>query len=90
VEAEELGVSLGILYCNTSWTHWLFFLCPQASFPSRTMIWISCVRFGMKTRINLTASTFYEMSYNFSKAGMENLAPRRDPMSGGALPLLSP
>ncbi|KAF8503812.1 hypothetical protein F5888DRAFT_1631689 [Russula emetica] len=30
--------------------------------------------FGMKIRNNLTASTFHEMSYNFSKVGMENLA----------------
>lgn len=31
----------------------------------------------MKIRNNLTASTFHEMSYNFSKAGMENLAKTR-------------
>jgi hypothetical protein len=30
--------------------------------------------FAMKIRDNLTASTFDEISYNFSKAGMENLA----------------
>jgi len=33
--------------------------------------------FGMKIRNNLTASTFHEMSHNFSKAGMENLAKTR-------------
>jgi Transposase family tnp2 len=31
----------------------------------------------MKIRNNLTASTFHEMSYNFSKAGMKNLAETR-------------
>jgi len=30
--------------------------------------------FAMKIRNNLTASTFDEMSYNFSEASMENLA----------------
>ena len=33
--------------------------------------------FRMKIRNNLTASTFHEMSYNFSKAGMKNLAKMR-------------
>ena len=33
--------------------------------------------FGMKIRNNLTASTFDEMSHNFSKAGMVNLAKTR-------------
>jgi len=33
--------------------------------------------FAMKIRNNLTASAFNEMAYNFSKAGMENLARTR-------------
>jgi hypothetical protein len=33
--------------------------------------------FGMKIRNNLTAPSFDEMSYNFSKAGMKNLAKTR-------------
>ena len=34
--------------------------------------------FGMKIRNNLTTSrTFHEMSYNFSKVGMKNLAKMR-------------
>ena len=30
--------------------------------------------FRIKIKNNLTTLTFYEMSYNFSKVGMENLA----------------
>ena len=52
------------------------FLCPDKS--SISDYDLDILRpFGMKIRNNLTASTFHEMSYNFSKAGMENLAKTR-------------
>ena len=54
----------------------LLFLCPDKSSISDYDLDI-LHPFGMKIRNNLTVSTFHEMSYNFSKAGMENLAKTR-------------
>ncbi len=67
-------ISLGILYwipCDS-----LAFLCSGESFISDYDLDILHL-FTMKIRNNLTASTFHEMSYNFSKAGMESLAKTR-------------
>jgi len=55
-------------------THWLFYA-GEFSISDHDL---DILRpFGMKIRNNLTASTFHEMSHNFSKAGMENLAKTR-------------
>ena len=67
-------VSLGTLYCIPRDS--LTFLCPGEF--SISDYDLDILRpFGMKIRNNLTASTFHEMSYNFSKAGMKNLAKTR-------------
>ena len=76
VEAEELGKSeaLSILYRVPHDS--LAVLCSgEFSISDHDL---DILRpFGLKIRNNLTASTFHEMSYNFSKAGMMNLAKTR-------------
>jgi hypothetical protein len=69
MEAEELGKFKHSLLHTM--THWL--LCSgEFSISDHDL---DILRpFGMKIRNNLTTSTFHEMSYNFSKTGMENLA----------------
>jgi hypothetical protein len=64
-------VTFGILYCISLDS--LVFLCSGESSISNQDPDI-LRPYGMKIRNNLTASTFHEMSHNFSKAGMENLA----------------
>jgi len=63
-------VSLGILYCIPHDS--LAFLCSGKSSISDYDLDI-LHPFAMKIRNNLTTSTFHEMSYNFSKVGMESL-----------------
>src|SRR5260221_14576379 len=63
-------VSLGILYCIPCDS--LAFLCSGESSILDYDLDILHL-FVMKIRNNLTASTFHEMSYNFSKVGMESL-----------------
>src|SRR5258708_24531644 len=67
-------ISLGILYCIPCDS--LVFLCSGKSSISDYDLDILRL-FAMKIRNNLTTSTFHEMSYNFSKAGMESLAKMR-------------
>jgi hypothetical protein len=69
VQAEELG-KFGDFYCIPRDS--LTFLCSgEFSISDHDL---DILRpFGMKIRNNLTASAFHEMSYNFSKAGMQNL-----------------
>src|SRR5258708_28395087 len=75
-------VSLGILYCIPRDS--LAFLCSGES--SILDYDLDILRpFAMKIRNNLTASTFHEMSYNFSKAVMERLTQTRS-----HVPALSP
>src|SRR5260221_6833760 len=67
-------VSLGILYCIPRDS--LAFLCSGES--SISDYDLDILRpFAMKIRNNLTASTFHEMSDNFSKAGMDSIAKTR-------------
>src|SRR5258707_13798993 len=64
-------VSFSILYCIPHDS--LAFLCSGKSSISDYDLDI-LHPFAMKIRNNLTASTFHEILYNFSKAGMESLA----------------
>src|SRR5260221_3158323 len=67
-------VSLGILYCIPHDS--LAFLCSgEASISDHDLHILR--PFAMKIRNNLTASTFYQMSYIFSETGMVNLAKTR-------------
>jgi hypothetical protein len=67
-------VSLSILYCIPRDS--LVFVCLGEFSISKHDLNILHL-FGMKIRNNLTASTFNEMSYNFSKAGWKNLVKMR-------------
>ena len=67
-------VSSSILYCILHDSP--VFLCSGESSILSHDLDILCL-FAMKIRNNLTALAFNEMLYNFSKAGMENLAKTR-------------
>jgi hypothetical protein len=64
-------ISLGILYCILHDS--LAFLCSGESSILGHDLDILCP-FTIKIKNNLTALTFHEMLYNFSKVGMESLA----------------
>ena len=70
VEAEELGTSKH----SSSHTPRLTTLLCSGEFSILEHDFDILRPFAMKIRNNLAASTFNEMSYNFSKAGIENLA----------------
>ena len=72
-EAEEFGkFEHSLLHTGDS----LAFLCSAEHSISDHDLGI-LRPFGMKIRNNLTDTTFHEMSYNFSNAGMKNLAQTR-------------